>query len=477
MPETPPVVHPDLPGTDAPPSSRVPSTSPVGAAARRLWEATVRPNDAATVSFDSRMGALWTLVIALDFFWLSNPIVFWNFTDSMRNACAVTLGALLLTPLRRMPRVPWTIVAVLTFVFLTILWSTFSRFTVHVAFLYLAIAVLGLAIAVAVDGRTIAQGMVLGGVLIVVGSIYAYEIELPGSAAAPGEGYLAGVGTNRNILSYTLVMALPFAFSFIPRTWVGRALWLVGTGTVLAGLYLTQSATGFVAAVAVLGMAVVMGWRDRVVARRQDPTQPVSRWFRLAPAAVLVLATTVLVALIQIRDREDGIPTLTGRTPIWSATWKSVDGWDRWVGSGWGMVWQHPWFPSAPNQLHEEIVRRAGMYAVHGHNSFFDLLPEVGLLGILLFAAAYVQAIARGLYLRRVDTAPDAAQLATGRAALLAVLALVVYGITEPLTTIPIGWWLLVILATGLAARARRVEPDPAEVQPTVWRSGKRTSR
>lgn len=475
MPEELPVVQRRVPGAGTGTSGEVSAPSFARTVIEGLWRGTVRPNDTATVSFDSRLGALWTIVIALDFFWMSNPIVFWNFTDSLRNACAVTLGALLLTPLRRMPRVPWTIVAVLTFVFLTILWSVFSRFTVHVAFLYLAIAVVGLAIAVAVDGRTIAHGMLLGGVLIVVGSVYAYEIELPGSAAAPGEGFLAGVGTNRNILSYTLILALPFAFSFIPRTWVGRALWLVGTGTVLAGLYLTQSATGLVAAVAILGMAVVMGWRDRAVARRPDPTEPVSWWFRIAPAAVLGLAAAVLVALVQIRDREDGIPTLTGRTPIWSATWKSVDGWDRWVGNGWGMVWQHPWFPAGPNELHTEIVRRTGFDAVHGHNSFFDLLPEAGLVGVLLFAAAYGQAIARGLYLRRIDTAPDAAQLATGRAALLGVLALVSYGITEPLATIPIGWWLLVILAAGLPARARRLV-EPAD-QPTGRPSGKRTSR
>lgn len=426
----------------------------VQSALRDLWRATVRPNDSVTVAFNSRLGVLWTVVIALDFFWLSNPVVFWNFTDSLRNACAVTLGALLLTPLRRMPRLPWSIVAVLAFGFLTILWSTFSRFTVHFALLYLAIAVVGLAIAASVDARTVAHGMLLGGVLVVLGSIYAYEIELPGSAAAIGEGYLAGVGTNRNILSYTLVLALPFAFNLVPRTWAGRILWLLGTGTVLAGLYLTQSATGFVAAVAILGMSVVMGWRDHVVTRRRDPGRPVSRWFRIAPAAVLGLATVVLVALVQVRDREAGIPTLTGRTPIWSATWQSVSGWDRWVGSGWGMVWQHPWFPAGPNDLHTAIVQRAGIDAVHGHNSFFDLLPEVGLVGCLLFAAAYGQAVARGMYARRVGATPSAAQLATSRAVLLGVLGLLIYGITEPLSTIPLGWWILVILATGLSHQA-----------------------
>lgn len=417
------------------------------------------------MAFDSRLGVLWTAVIAVDFFWLTNPVVFMNFTDSLRNACAVTLGAMVLTPLRRVPRLPWTVLAVVGFLFLTLLWSTFSRFTMHVALLYLAIAVLGLVIAATVDARTLAHGMMLGGVVVVALSIYAYRIELPGSAASPGEGYLAGVGSNRNILSYTMVLALAFAISFLPRTWLGRLLWLGGTSTILLGLFLTQSATGFVAASALIGMAFVMAVRDRAIARTEDPAHRVGWLLRVAPVAVLAASTVVLAALIQIRGRDAGTVTFTGRTPLWSATWHATDGWDRWFGAGWGVVWPHPWFPAGANDLYAEITARAEIAMSHGHNSVMDLLPEVGLIGILLWAAAYAQAAARGLDARRVAAAPDAARLTASRAVLLPLFALLVYGLTEPLSTIPFGWWILVMLATGIAAEARPLrEAAPSAV-------------
>lgn len=447
-----------------------------------MWQLTVRPNDSATVRSSSWVGVLWTIVIALDFFWLSNPIVFMNFTDSLRNACAVTLGALLLTPMRRFPRLPWTVVAVVTFLFLTILWSMFSRFTVHVALLYLAIAVVGLAIAASVDARTMAHGMALGGVVIVVLSFYANAIDLPGAGtlSTPGEGYFAGVGANRNVLSYTLVLSLAFAISFFPRTWPGRALWLAGTGTVALGIYLTESASGLVAAIALVGAAIALGWRDRVVARTDDPAHRVSTWVRLLPVVTIVAAVVVLQVLVRVTGRDSA--TFSGRSPLWAATWHAADGWDRWVGAGWGVVWQHPWFPAGPNQIYTDISARAGIELVHGHNSFFDLLPEVGIIGALLFAAAYGQAIARGLYARRISAAPDADELAASRGVLLTVLALLVYGITEPLSTIPLGWWLLAILATGLAPRSRPVryadaEPAADDAQPTAAGSGKRAAR
>lgn len=432
-------------------ASDMPSLHALTPAARRLWRATTRSDGSAPVRFDSRAGVLWAIVIGFDFAWLSNPVVFWPFDTVLRLSAGITLFATILTPGRDRIRVPWSVVAVLAFGFLSTIWGEPHRHTFEFTLLYVVMAAVALAIVLSVDARTIANGVIFGGVLVVVGSIYAYETAMPGSAAAPNEGYLAGVGMNRNVLSYTMILALPFALSFVPRAWAGRLLWVAGTGTILGGLYLTQSATGFVAAVMLTGAALVMGVKDRFVARSADPVHRVSWWLRLAPVATLVIAGLVLVVLVKSTGRDAG--TLTGRTPMWSATWHAADGTVRWIGAGWGSVWPHPWAPSPPNEVYDDLVARSLVLLTHGHNSFFDLLPELGLIGSLVFATVYLQALARGLERRRLRNEPTSESLEASRMVLLGVLALLVYGITEPITTIPLGWFVVVMLAADLTAR------------------------
>lgn len=414
------------------------------------------------VARGSWAGALWTVVIALDFFWLSNPLVFFTFEASLRNACAVTLLATVVTPRRRSVLPPWGVVAVLGYGFLTAIWSTHSTLTVQFTLIYVALAVVGLAVAAAVDTRTIAQGVLLGGVVYVLASIYAFWVELPGAVVlhSPTQTFPAGVGTNRNIMSYALVLVVALAIGVVPRTWRGRGVWAAGMGTVFVGLYLTLSATGLVTAVLLCGAAVAMGWGDRAVGRRARPAPRVRWWVVLLPIATLVAAVAVLRAVLQESGR-DGT-TLSGRTPLWSATWDALEGWDLFVGAGWGAVWQHPWLAAGANAIHADIVaRNDGTWQPHGHNWFFDLLPELGLVGSLLFATVYVQAIWRGIGLRRSPAVPTQEGLEASRVVLLGVLALLIYGITEPMSTIPLGWFVLVMLATEPSVRGRRIA-EPA---------------
>ena len=101
----------------------------VPSSVRRAWPPTHRTDPVEPVSFDSPAGALWTVVIALDFFFLSNPILFWGFSDSLRNACALTLGATLLTPARRHLRPPSSVVAVIGYGVLAAMWSNSTIFS------------------------------------------------------------------------------------------------------------------------------------------------------------------------------------------------------------------------------------------------------------------------------------------------------------------------------------------------------------
>jgi O-antigen ligase len=398
------------------------------------------------------VGALWTVVIAMDLFWLSNPLVFSTFQESLSQACALTLLASLVTPRLRTTFLPWTTAAVLAYGLASAIWSPHSTLTVKFDLIYVAIAAVAVAIAATVDTRTIVQGVILGGVIYTGASLYAWWSDLPGAAVVTDPTFPAGVGTNRNIMSYTLVPCLAFALSLLPKNRVARVAWVGAIAITGYGLYLTQSMTGFVSPVVLGGAALALGWRD---AGRRRAGKRAAR----ARASVLVLpVVTVVSAVLALREvlawsGRDG-STLSGRTPLWSATWSSLDGWQMIFGEGWGSVWEHPWLPAGLNELHEEITTRSGVWEPHGHNSFFDVLPEVGLIGAALFVAVYVVAIRDALALRRSSSTRTEDDLDTSRMVLLGLLSLLIYGVTEPMTIVPLGWFLLVLLAAVARVRA-----------------------
>ncbi len=396
-------------------------------------------------------GVLWTVVIALDFFWVSDPRVLTPFDDSLRNACVVTVLAVLATlPQARWPRPAWSVLCVVIVGFTSVLWSAYPD--VSYAFTMKAVLVAALATTVVTyaDARTVAHGMTLGGVVVLAVSWFALARDMPGAAVPLGtQGHLAGVGGNRNILAYTLVIALAFAVSQLPsRPW-GRALALTGTAILLVGLYLAESGTGMVAALVVVASAVALALVDR----RGPSAQARSarrRWRTRGIVLGALVAGMVAVDLIgRLLGRDLG--SLSGRVPLWESIWSSTTGAQRWFGAGWGAVWPHGWEPAPPNPDFLEIIGRTGFWLGHGHNAALDLLPEIGLVGVVVVALTYVQAVAGGLAQRDPALATPA-RLQASRTVLLGVGALVLFGLTEPMSTIPLGWFTIVVLATGLSA-------------------------
>lgn len=418
---------------------------------RGLAEAVgVRLTRGEPVRFDSWAAAIWVVVIGLDFFWMSNPAVLSPFDESLHRACVTTtIGVVATLPRFQLPRPSWAVLAVLAFGFASALWSTAPEATVGFTATFLLIATLATVIASIVDTRTIVHGMMLGGVLVLGASWYALHEQLP-HADVPlyASGYLAGVSGNRNALAYTMVVALAFAISALPRRWWARVTWLLATATLLLGVYLTESGTGYGATLILVVVAVVLLVADRRGRRRTRSGRRL--WATAALAVVTVAAAAAGVELLgRILGRD--LSTLTGRTPLWEAIWSSTTGVDRWVGSGWGTVWPHSWNPAPPSAAYAEIIDRTGYVLYHGHNSIFDLLPEIGIVGVAVYASTYVHAVVRALRLRDPRRGVSPARLEAGRATLLGVLALLLLGVTEPMSTVPLGWFVAVVLATGLA--------------------------
>ncbi len=410
-------------------------------------------------------GALWSMVIGLDFFFISSPLVFEpDFDLSLQRASICTTIACVLTiPQLRVPRVPWSVAAFLAFGLVSSLWSINPDFTVHFVGLYVVLAVLGIVVASNVDTRVLSHGLMLGAVIVVVASIYAFWAQLPGAEVPPGSsGYLAGVGTNRNILAYSMIIAFAFAVSFVPRRWSLRLGWLVGLALILGGIVLAESATGIAASAALIATALVLGSRDRLVARGHPPG-----WrYWAALAGILLALGAISVAWYEALHRElQRDLSLTGRVQIWESVWAASSTEVRLIGDGWGSVWQHPWRSAPPNGAFDGIVEHVGHVVVHGHNSAMDLVPEIGLVGVALFSLIYLQPLVRALRRRRGSTTPAARE--AGRVAILGILGLLLAGVTEPMSTIPLGFFVAVLVAAHVH-REQTAEPraldEPAQI-------------
>lgn len=392
---------------------------------------------------------VWVVAVGLMFFYLSNPLaVEPNFGLSFERALTIPLlAAVLSQPTFRLPRVPWAAVLFLVLMLASSIWSISPDQSRGIFEFYLKLAAAGLACAACASARTVAYGVTFGGVIVLVTSVYAYLAEIPGALVEAGtDGYLAGVGTNRNVLAYTLILAFAAAVAVVPRALWARAVWGAALAAISVGLFLAQSGTGFVAAAlvtaAAVGLWAVRRWPGLMTGRGRV-------LLTLGAALALVLAVVGWPAVGVLLDRDTS--TLSGRTELWGAIWRATSD-VRILGQGWGTVWSHPWAPAPANHLFDVIYFDVSIPYSHGHNSLFDVLPEMGLVGVLAVLLVHL-AVLRNGWVQMTPSATDE-EWASARLAILGVLALALFGVTEPMATIPIGFFFLLALS-GLGPRAR----------------------
>lgn len=393
------------------------------------------------------------LVVAADFFLMSNPLVFVAGMDrALTIAVMVTGSALVVTlPWVRAPRVSVPVLLFLGWLLLSYTWSIQPTFTVAAWAQTAAIAAVAMAVYANVGGRVLAAGFVLGGAVVSAASFYAFHELLPGAAFLTPEGYvMAGIGTNSNILAYTLVLSWCAACSALPRrTWT-RVIWAGAIVILGCGLKEADSATGsltaaFVAVLAVL-LATYPAVRKRFLRTRLHVV-----------AATVVVITVLSASYVTVRSLlGQDLITFSSRTPLWSAALEVAKA-EPLQGFGYGAVWQHPWKPPLLNIVIGEIWDRSGLPLSHGHNSAVDLVVEVGVVGVLLMVLVMLVAAQRGF---RLVASPASDRAVAGRFTSLSLAALLLVGVTEPMATIPLGWWVLVLLTEppGPRPKTRHVE-------------------
>lgn len=400
-------------------------------------------------------GAVWAIFVAVEFYLFSNPLVFIPWFEFSWNT-GIEMAVIFL--LVQAPRLRWrlppaSVVLFTAFTALSASWSQFDWVTWINVQVYLSIAVVAWLIATNVSPRVLSHGLLLGGVLVVLLSLYALHEQLPGAAVGEGDsGFMAGVGTNRNILAYVLVPVCA-VIAMPPRTRGGWLAWSPAVALVLVGLWLADSASGDIsalAAFAALGLLFMTEWSRRRLAVRA------SRWMWGGVLVVLGLLVWRMNDVAALFGRE--ATTFSGRLPIWQAAWEATQP-RLWQGYGWGAVWPHPWVPAPPNKTMDVIwfaTDNPYYYPPHGHSSLFDLLPQVGLIGVALMVLIHLQTMFRAVRLRRSGDDED---VAAGRMVLVLLVALLVFGLSEPLATIPFGWFLLVIACGIVPVKSLRRAP------------------
>lgn len=423
--------------------------------ARQSWSDLLAWHDRRPrASMSSPRGWMWAALIAASFFWMSNPLVFVRvFDDSVAHTVTWTLVVAVLTlPWLRLPRVPWPWLSFLALCALSQLWTINDASTDTSIVLYVKLTALAVIVAANCDAEVVGLGLGLGGVVVVALSIYAFEKTMWGSSYPDHfEGTelvltFAGVGTNENILAYTLTVALAgISATWRPRHWAMQTLWFGVLAANGYGLYLANSGTGYLTVLCLLGAttAIVAAPRLSVIRRHV-----------LAASAAIVLTLVVVAVFVVTVSLDKQLSTVSGRAPLWAATFSVTMDRAPLLGSGWGAVWERPWDLAPPNPVAAEIYERAGLALAHGHNFFVDVLPELGLLGIVVVLLMLTYAVRE---VGRCGLRAGSSDPTSGPLALLVTIALLVSGVAEPMLTVPIGWWSWALVVAVCRQRA----PDP----------------
>ncbi|GAA1749382.1 O-antigen ligase family protein [Agromyces humatus] len=266
-------------------------------------------------------------------------------------------------------------------------------------------------------------------------------------------GPIEGIVASRNLLGMVALLGLIvfgtlLAAGSMRRGW--GITWLVVAGLTFA---LTRSATIIVVAVIVLIALAFALWTRRVGPNRR-------RGVYVTAAGVLVASVTLLAVfwnnLLELFGKGED---LTGRLDIWNSV-IGLAAERPWVGWGWVGYW-NPFV-----EPFDDLAVRKGVVYLQAHNAWLDVWMQVGIIGLLAFAAIVIGALWRSWFLS-VDRPVDASgrALPYSAAALLPMLVLVALigqSLAESRILVESGWALLIAIAWATKRRQWEHEPLPA---------------
>ncbi len=265
-------------------------------------------------------------------------------------------------------------------------------------------------------------------------------------------GPIEGIVANRNLLAAAALLALiVFCAQLAART-AHRGPGIFWVAVAVLTLALTRSATilgvGIVVAIA-LGFAL---WARAAGPESRRPVYLTAVGVLVAGAgAVSALWSPLLAVLGKSED-------LTGRFDIWAAVaglaeQRPIVGW------GWVSYWA-PWV-----EPFNDLAVRKGVVYLQAHNAWLDVWMQLGIVGVVIFAALVISTLWRTWFLAvdrpRDSVANDRPYAASSLVPFLLMVALVVQSFAESRILIEGGWVLLVALALISKRNLGRVETMP----------------
>ena len=252
-------------------------------------------------------------------------------------------------------------------------------------------------------------------------------------------GRIQGILGNANSLGFLALLAvIVFGIQFASKK-TSRYWGIVWIALAVATLLMTKSATVTVAAVGVGAVLLVALLVRHAQTGRGRTLVYVTSTAVVAAAVVVafVLRSRVLELLGKSSD-------LTGRFGIWRNV---IDLAQQRPAFGWG--WVSYWVPWA--EPFTDLAHHAGIRQLQAHNTWIDVAFQLGIVGLVLFAALVLAALVKA-WQHAVDhpqVAPGVTQrpVALTLLPLLMLVALVVQSLAESRLITEYGLALLIIVA------------------------------
>ncbi len=247
-----------------------------------------------------------------------------------------------------------------------------------------------------------------------------------------------GVFSHKNLLGRSMCLGTIAFLSLERRSLAEYLLSFSGAALCFAMLLASHSQT---ALVVLLGMLLLMGLTSFLCAE----------WRQAVGALLLMIVGSVPIAWSLIAYRADWIALLgrnesfTGRTKIWDASLLSIAQ-RPWLGYGYGAFW---WVA----QQSRQALALIGYPTPHAHNGFLDIALQLGIFGLVAFAALWLLATFAALH--QLRSTP-------GRAArwpLYCLVFAVLYSFSESsLLAANSLLWILFTAACISTARQRQIQ-------------------
>jgi O-antigen ligase len=262
---------------------------------------------------------------------------------------------------------------------------------------------------------------------------------------------IQGIMGNSDLLGFVallgvIVFAIEFASRSMNRGW--STFWIV---VALVDIALTRSGTVFVA-IAVVAVAAVV-----LLLLRHASTR---RAFRLTAFLSIVIVVLGIVAAVILRNPllnalgKSG--TLTGRTGIWSEVVHLAS---QHPVAGWG--WISYWVPGL-SPFDRKAFDIGGIQYLQAHDAWLDLWLQLGIIGVIVFAALAISTLVRSWTLAvdrpRIGAGAVAPYDSAALLPVLVVVALLVQSLAESRLLIEYGLLLLALIAI------KTKRPDPGMV-------------